>query len=245
MEEEYSVLDYELQKLQAQGNYKKILRILEKLIKQQKENNVSFDMTKNKACDIWNIIGVKLLQEKEYEESRIYLEKALKYAENDTLALTYNNLACYYRQKGQLRVALDYLLKVRKLEPDPVCSNMNACVVYSQLGRHEDARDAALAAVGLLQAATLRAFVPKMNRKRGQAEGGDAESVETEFKERVANLVIWYRNLAVEYEFLKENDLSTESYERAKDIAIDYLGEKDEITISVIKTYKKALESYH
>jgi hypothetical protein len=45
MEQEYSALDRELQKLQSQGNYEKIIKILEALLKEQKELKIPFDHT--------------------------------------------------------------------------------------------------------------------------------------------------------------------------------------------------------
>jgi hypothetical protein len=93
--------------------------------------------------------------------------------------------------KGQLRVALDYLLKVRNLEEEPVYANMNACAVLSELGRHEEAKEAGMEAIVLLQEGLLEWMLPKMGRKRQKREG-EVEGVEKEFKERVANLALCY-----------------------------------------------------
>ena len=40
MEDEYNPLNEELQRLHSEGNYKKILKILEKLIKEQEEQKI-------------------------------------------------------------------------------------------------------------------------------------------------------------------------------------------------------------
>lgn len=46
------------------------------------------------------------------------LKKSLELAENNEqgLAMTYNNLACYYRKLGHLRTALRYLEKALDIE---------------------------------------------------------------------------------------------------------------------------------
>ena len=102
-----------------------------------------------------------------------------------------------------MRVALDYLLKVQKLEKQPVYSCMNTCVVLSQLGRHDEAKDNILKAIIILQDAILSAYLPKMNKKRKKETQENAESIEKDFMEKAANLSIWYRNLAIQNEFLK------------------------------------------
>lgn len=119
------------------------------------------------------------------------------------LALTYNNLAWYYKDKGQLRVSLDYLLKVQKLEKEPISSCINTCVVLSGLGRHEEARDNIMKAIMIIQESILNAFLPKMNKKKKKDTAEKPDDIERDFKEKVANLSLWYRNLAIQNEFLK------------------------------------------
>ncbi len=61
--------------------------------------------------------------------------------------MTLNNLACYYRKRGNLRTALQHLEKALKIEEclgggssgngNIAGTHLNLCAVLSQLGRHE------------------------------------------------------------------------------------------------------------
>lgn len=74
-------------------------------------------------------------------------------------AVTYNNLACYYRRQGKLHAALSYLQKSLKIEArlsreeveNPADTHLNMCAVLSQLGRHQTALEHAQSALILLQ----------------------------------------------------------------------------------------------
>ncbi|CAI2376103.1 unnamed protein product [Moneuplotes crassus] len=239
MEVEYSALDQEIQKLQSKGQYKKILRIYERVIHEQIERNLVSQEMKKKACDTCNILAIQHLKKKEYDLCLPYLKKAEKYIDGDdeTKALTYNNLACYYRDKGQLRGALVYLLKVQKLEKEPIISCMNTGVVLSQLGRHEEAKDNIMKAIMIIQDSILNAFLPKMNKKRKKV-GENVDDLERDFKEKAANLSMCYRNLAIQNEFLKDYESAIEAYRNSKNVALDYLGEADEFSIQAVNTYK-------
>ena len=54
-------------------------------------------------------------------------------------AVTFNNLACYYRRQGKLHAALQYLQKALKIEgrlehvDNPADTYLNACAVLSQV----------------------------------------------------------------------------------------------------------------
>jgi tetratricopeptide (TPR) repeat protein len=61
---------------------------------------------------------VNLLKEEKNDEALQLLRRSLKLAENNDhgLAMTYNNLACYYRKLGHLRSALIHLEKAMEIE---------------------------------------------------------------------------------------------------------------------------------
>lgn len=73
------------------------------------------------------------------------LRKSEILAENNDqgLAMTYNNLACYYRKLGHLRSALIYLEKALDIESRSAQTSamadthLNTCAVLSQLDRHD------------------------------------------------------------------------------------------------------------
>jgi tetratricopeptide (TPR) repeat protein len=72
-------------------------------------------------------------------------------------AVTYNNLACYYRRQNKLRTALKYLEKALALSSrhsdvvNRASTHLNLCAVLSQLGRHSVALEQAQSALILLQ----------------------------------------------------------------------------------------------
>ena len=50
---------------------------------------------------------------------------------------------------------------------------------------------------------SLQLSCQKSTKGNKKLENDDPELIEKEFKEKIVVLSIWYRNLAVEYEFLK------------------------------------------
>ena len=117
-------------------------------------------------------------------------------------AITYNNIACYYRRIGKLRVALGYLEKALMLEKHistvetPADTHLNICAVLSQLGKHEGALQHAMAAVIMLQEQMLLNIgvkSPKDPMDKNTDNKDDKRSV----------LAIAYHNMGVEQEFLK------------------------------------------
>ena len=73
-------------------------------------------------------------------------------------AVTANNLACYYRRKQQLDKALHQLRRASQIEAQcaaprgPADTQINLCVVLSELGRHEEAAGHAGHALRLVEA---------------------------------------------------------------------------------------------
>jgi tetratricopeptide (TPR) repeat protein len=87
------------------------------------------------------------------------LKKAEILTERDAAgrAVTYNNLACYYRRVGRLHAALKFLKKALSIEArlekvtNPADTHLNVCAVLSQLGRHAEALRHCQAALRLIQ----------------------------------------------------------------------------------------------
>lgn len=142
-------------------------------------------------------------------------------------AVTYNNLACYYRRQGKLHAALSYLQKSLKIEAglssddveNPADTHLNMCAVLSQLGRHQSALEHAQSALILLQEELFG----------GMNAGGDAPQK----ADRVAVLAIAYHNIGVEQEFLKKFQQSVASYGKGVEVAKTHLGPSHGITITL------------
>jgi tetratricopeptide (TPR) repeat protein len=64
------------------------------------------------------MLAINNLKDQNYEQAIELLRKSEVLAENNEqgLAMTYNNLACYYRKLGHLRSALIYLEKALDIE---------------------------------------------------------------------------------------------------------------------------------
>lgn len=94
-------------------------------------------------CDVLNGAALKHLQNEEHEAAKLLLKKAEALSGPDDLitAVTYNNIACYFRRKGKLRTALSYLEKAQRIEmrvktvSNPAGTRLNLCAVLSQLDR--------------------------------------------------------------------------------------------------------------
>ena len=152
-------------------------------------------------------------------------------------AVTYNNLACYYRRQGKLHAALTNLLKALKIEArlehvdNPADTHLNMCAVLSQLGRHAGALEHAQSALILLQE---ELFSGNM--------GGEKQSVEYK-ADRIAVLAIAYHNIGVEQEFLKKHEQSLQSYKKGVEIAESHLGREHGIAITLRNSYLAARRS--
>ena len=93
------------------------------------------------------MIAVKFTKAEQYPEALEILRKGERLAENNDhgLSMTYNNLACYYRQLNQPKTSLIFLEKAleiaqRNMGPATAAkadTHLNMCAVLSQLGRHE------------------------------------------------------------------------------------------------------------
>jgi tetratricopeptide (TPR) repeat protein len=85
------------------------------------------------------MLAIALLKDQDYQQAHDLLMKSQTLAENNThaLAMTYNNLACYYRKLGHLRSALIYLEKALDLEKKSAQTasmadtHLNTCAVLS------------------------------------------------------------------------------------------------------------------
>ena len=75
-----------------------------------------------RACkvvgEMCNLLAMTYLQQEDFAMVLELLKKAEILTERDNAgrAVTFNNLACYYRRQGKLHAALQYLQKVRRLK---------------------------------------------------------------------------------------------------------------------------------
>jgi len=123
--------------------------------------------TCKQLCEICNILAVFFLKKDEIEKAYDLLRKSEVLSERSEQgkAMTYNNLACYYRRVGKMRVSLDYLTKALKLDNKLVRvdtladTHLNICAVLSQIDKHDLALNHAMSAVIILQEEMLKLTV--------------------------------------------------------------------------------------
>lgn len=163
--------------------------------------------------------ALKLLQQAEHllqsEESSL---KSLKNRQN-LLAVTLNNLACYYKSVKQPNVSLSYLQKVLKIEienfsepSDLAATYLNICAIFSQLGKHQQAISSCFSAIKYLK----------------------GYENEENFTEKILNsLVVANYNLGVEYEYLQKFNKALEFYSQGLSLAYDGLGSSNSLTIKL------------
>ncbi|EKX41349.1 hypothetical protein GUITHDRAFT_158222 [Guillardia theta CCMP2712] len=170
-----------------------------------------------RACQVFttscNTLAMNCLQKDEYAKAYELLKKAelltepRGYLQEEKTrlklrAVTFNNLGCFYKRRGKLHAALQYLDKALKIElsseevDNPAGTHLNLCATLSQLGRHAPALEHAQCALELL----------KQSVARKKSKGGKAAM------EEASILAIAYHNLAVEQEHLGKWDAAIQSY---------------------------------
>lgn len=187
-----------------------------------------------RACktvgEMCNLLAMTYLQQEDFGMVLELLKKAEILTERDDAgrAVTFNNLACYYRRQGKLHASLQYLQKALKIEglleevDSPADTHLNMCAVLSQLGRHQAALEHAQAALILLQEELFNS-----------PDKADPNAPKVD---RVAVLAIAYHNLGVEQEFLKKYDQSIISYRKGVEMAQRHLGSDHGITVTLMNS---------
>lgn len=234
-------------KLQQEGKYLEALECMERglVLRQHFFGADSEEVWR--ACktvgEMCNLLAMTYLQQEDFGMVLELLKKADILTERDEAgrAVTFNNLACYYRRQGKLHASLSYLQKALRIEsrlPDcenPADTHLNMCAVLSQLGRHAAALEHAQSALILLQEELF-----------GGVAAGGAPPPGTLKADRIAVLAIAYHNIGVEQEFLKKFTQSVQSYQKGVDVAKTHLGPDHGITITLrnsLLAAKRAIQS--
>jgi len=150
-------------------------------------------------------------------------------ASNDSLlAVTYNNLGCFFKKTGKMHAALSYLRRALKsevaLETDDVTvagTHLNICSVLSKLGKHDKANQHALMALELISA--------KLN-----------DLPDTVTHDDYMVLAMAYHNVAVEREYLKDWDHAAMAYKQGYQVAKRILGEDHPLAETLNANCEKA-----
>ena len=201
-----------------------------------------------KACQVFttscNTLAMNCLQKDNYMKAYELLKKAelltepRGYLTDDKArlklrAVTFNNLGCFYKRRGKLHAALQYLDKALKIElasdevDNPAGTHLNLCATLSQLGRHQPALEHAQCALDLLKQSLSR---------KGALNGG----VGGKAGEEASIVAIAYHNLAVEQEHLGQWEGALQSYGESVAMAERQWGPEHPKTHAIRHSYQQA-----
>lgn len=137
------------------------------------------------------------------------------------LAVTCNNLGCYYKKVGKFHGALSYLRRALKMEVELSTdeatlagTHLNLGAIFSKLEKPEKAVQHALSALEL------------MHKRISQADG----VVSTD---DYATLAVAYHNIAMEREFMQQWDQAATAFQTGYQIAKRFLGEDHPLAITL------------
>eukprot|EP00927_Polykrikos_kofoidii_P038220 TRINITY_DN32517_c0_g1_i1.p1 TRINITY_DN32517_c0_g1~~TRINITY_DN32517_c0_g1_i1.p1 ORF type:complete len:922 (+),score=104.41 TRINITY_DN32517_c0_g1_i1:69-2834(+) len=138
------------------------------------------------------------------------------------LAVTCNNLGCYYKKTGKLHGALSYLRRALRmevdLETDEVTlagTHLNICAILSKLEKHDKAVQHAVCALELI------------DRRVQTADPKDLS------QDDYSVLAIAYHNVAMERDFLREYDKALSAFQQGYQVAKRCLGEEHPLTMTL------------
>lgn len=185
----------------------------------------------------WNRVAMEYLREDKFSESLRLLQKAeelLKYPDgtdpSKLLAITYNNLGCYYKKTQKYQIALKYFIRAQDIEVTSVAdktnlagTHLNICSVYSSMKQHEKALTHGILAVKFLKEAN-------------ESEKNSGTMI---------SLIIALHNTGFEYEVLKEKDNALNTYKCGLDLATKHLGTDHQITTALFKSYSNLISSFN
>jgi tetratricopeptide (TPR) repeat protein len=152
-------------------------------------------------------------------------------------AVTCNNFGCFYKRRGKLHAALQYLAKALKIEltseevDNPAGTHLNLCATLSQLGRHGPALEHAQCALELLEAMAIQ------KEQKGSGAGKDHEKAANDDGSILA--IAWH-NIAVEQEHLGMMDPALHSYEQALMVAEREWGAGHIKTLAIKHSFEEA-----
>jgi len=247
-----SALDKKSETLIQEGKYLESLDVLEEALQIRKEffgdTSDEYYKTAEKLCELCNMLSMIFLQKEKFDATLDFLKKAELLSQNsfELRAVTYNNMACYYRRIGKLRIALKYLEDAIAIETrldktkTLADSHLNICAVHSQLGKHDVAMTHIMKSIILLQDEILGYSMPSIqDNTRMSSKIQKDPDAKKQFEDRVAVLAIAYHNLGVEHEYLKQYEEAVSTYRKAVNFATTHLGEQSQ----VVKNLQSVLEN--
>jgi tetratricopeptide (TPR) repeat protein len=193
----------------------------------------------HQLCEVCNVAGTSLLSQGHLKGAHELLKRAEQVADRNQRdkAITWNNLACYYRRTGKLRSAVTLLERALEVEEyaEPSAAaqtHLNLCATLSQLQRHADALyHAQSAMIRMYEILSPLMVAGKLSTLPLKDEQFELTTV----------LCIAYHNTAVEHEYLKNYDGAVCAYSEGARWAEKFLGEGHQL-IGILKESVEAVK---
>mmetsp|Transcript_102325 Transcript_102325/g.298369 ORF Transcript_102325/g.298369 Transcript_102325/m.298369 type:complete len:352 (-) Transcript_102325:142-1197(-) len=196
-----------------------------------------------RLCEACNFAATTMLQQENLKGAHHLLKRAEQVADKCDLdrAITWNNLACYYRRTGKLRTAVTFLERALAIEEhtgnaDSAQTHLNLCATLSQLQRHSDAlyhaQSALIRIYEILSPLMLSGDLSDLKRPGNYGD---------EKHEQVTVLCIAYHNLAVEHEYLKNFESAVCTYAEGLRWATRFLSEGHQL-IGILRDSVEAVK---
>mmetsp|Transcript_175134 Transcript_175134/g.561665 ORF Transcript_175134/g.561665 Transcript_175134/m.561665 type:complete len:360 (-) Transcript_175134:105-1184(-) len=205
------------------------------------ENSPQVSTACRALCEACNFAATHMLNTENLKGAHDLLKRAEQVADRNDVdrAITWNNLACYYRRMGKLRTAVTFLERALAIEEhldsaDAAQTHLNLCATLSQLQRRSEA-------INHAQSALIRIYETlSPHMLNGELSGGG--EISREHREQITVLCIAYHNLAVEYEYLKNFDAALCNYASGLRWAGRFMDESHQI-IGILKNSAEAVKA--
>jgi len=141
------------------------------------------------------------------------------------LAVTCNNLGCYFKKVGKYHGALSYLRRALKMEVDLgtdkvtlASTHLNICGILSKLEKHDKALQHGLAALDLMCKRVMQV---------------DRQATEDDY----AVLAVAYHSVAIEREFFQQWDQAASAFQAGHQVAKRLLGEDHPLSVTLLRNF--------
>lgn len=179
------------------------------------------------SCNKDGMLALKRGDRKEAFEQLKYAEAVLianqqEGAHTSLLAVTCNNLGCYYKKVGKFHGALSYLRRALRLEVElntpPVTvagTHLNVCAILSKLEKHDKAVQHALSALELIE------------HRLSRSEWEDIS------QDDYALLAVAYHNVGLERDYLHQYEKAASAFQLGHQVAARCLGDNHPLSIAL------------
>eukprot|EP00930_Biecheleria_cincta_P099018 TRINITY_DN90673_c0_g1_i1.p1 TRINITY_DN90673_c0_g1~~TRINITY_DN90673_c0_g1_i1.p1 ORF type:complete len:389 (+),score=98.60 TRINITY_DN90673_c0_g1_i1:58-1224(+) len=182
-----------------------------------------------RLCQACNFAATVRLQQADLRGAQELLKRAEQVSDKSDKdrALTWNNMACYYRRTNKLRSAAKFLERALALEEhtgsaaDAAQTQLNLCATLSQLKQHGEALRHAQSAL----ISHYELLMPQILNGELSAAGTIPKSATEQF----TVLCIAYHNVAVENEYLQNLGAAACAYAEGYRWAVKFLGQSHQL----------------